>query len=154
MGAFYAFATTDFFKTRLFEPYLAANAEFAGAVLPLLGESHVHVRGAYVESLAFALQVSRGCDGTEPIALFAALILAFPAPARRKLRALALGVPALVVLNLVRVLSLFLIGVYAPTLFHVMHVDVWQLAFILAAVGLWAAWLGRAAVTGPPPADA
>jgi hypothetical protein len=35
---------------------------------------------------------------------------------------------------------LALASIHAPALFEWLHVDVWQVAFILLAVGLWAAW--------------
>ncbi|MFQ5416171.1 MAG: exosortase H [Myxococcota bacterium] len=152
MGVFYAVATTETFERRVFEPYLERSARIAGAILAALGERDVRVRSSSVESLAYGLNIARGCDGLEPTALFVALVLAFPAPFRRKLWALGFGVPALVALNLVRVVSLFLIGAYHPSLFHPMHVDVWQAVFVLTAVGFWATWLRWA---GPPgPADA
>ena len=47
----------------------------------------------------------------------------------------------LFLLNLVRIISLFLTGVYYPDLSDVMHTEVWQVVFILAAVLLWAAWI-------------
>jgi exosortase H (IPTLxxWG-CTERM-specific) len=141
MGAFYAVATTETFERRLFEPYLEGSARIVGAILASLGEEDIRIHRASIESLAWGMTVGRGCDGLEPTALFVALVLAFPAPFRRKLPALAFGVPALLALNLVRLVSLFLIGRHRPDLFHAMHVDVWQAVFVLVAIGFWAAWL-------------
>jgi exosortase/archaeosortase family protein len=47
----------------------------------------------------------------------------------------------LLILNLVRIVSLFLIGVYSPRIFALTHIDVWQALFIFLAVLLWILWL-------------
>jgi len=54
--------------------------------------------------------------------IFLASVLAYPATWKEKLLGLAVGQPVLVVLNVVRVVSLFIIGVYAPTIFRAAHV--------------------------------
>ncbi len=116
------------------------SAEASAGLLRWIGYREVTVRGASLTSPRVHLQIDRGCDGIEPTALFLALILAFPAPFRRKLPALVLGIPLLVGLNLARVASLYLVGVYYPRLFHVMHVDVWQAIFIFLAILFWVIW--------------
>ena len=47
---------------------------------------------------------------------------------------------ALAVLNLIRIVTLFLIGVYFRKFFHMMHIDVWQALFILLTISLWFLW--------------
>ena len=47
------------------------------------------------------------------------------------------------VLNLVRVISLFLVRIYSPKAFETMHLDVWQALFIFLAIVLWAVWASR-----------
>jgi exosortase/archaeosortase family protein len=97
------------------------------------------------------LRIGKGCDGLEPTALFAAAVLAFSAPILLKLPALAIGIPLLVVLNLLRIVSLYLVGVYHPALFHTIHIDVWQALFILVGsvfFGLWILWATRSRAPG------
>ncbi len=57
-----------------------------------------------------------------------------------KLLGLALGVPALLAFNMVRIVSLYYTGVYFPDAFEILHVDVWQPLFILIALLVWIAW--------------
>ncbi len=52
-----------------------------------------------------------------------------------------IGALLLLALNLVRIVSLFLIGVYSPRIFALMHIDVWQALFIFFAVLFWILWL-------------
>ena len=152
VGIYFAFASTEYFETNFFEPYLALNARVCGFVLTLLGHEGVSVVGNAVMSPVYAVTIDRGCDASAPIALYVSLILAFPIAWMSKVPALAVGVPALVLLNGVRLVTLFLIGAHYPDLFYVMHTDVWQVVFILAALGLWAGWLSWITPRMPGPA--
>lgn len=142
IGLYYAFAATELYESRIFEPYVEINADLSARILSLLGYETT-ASAISVSSPEFGLNIGKGCDGLEPTALFVAAVLAFSAPLALKLPALAIGVPLLVALNLVRIVSLFLVGIYYPDLFHVMHVDVWQVLYILVGIvffGLWLLW--------------
>ena len=64
-----------------------------------------------------------------------------PSAFRRKLPGLFIGTLVLLAVNLVRIVSLFLTGVYYPKAFDAMHADVWQILFILLAIVFWALWV-------------
>jgi exosortase/archaeosortase family protein len=68
-----------------------------------------------ISSNRFSIRIDWGCDGSEPLALFVAAVLAFPAPFRRKIPGILLGTAILAVANLARVVSLFLAGFISPT---------------------------------------
>ena len=141
MGLFYAFVIfTPFYKRDFLLSYLPFNARVSGAVLGLVGQD-ITVAGASISSPDFSVTVDPGCDGVEPIALFVCAVLAFPAPFLRKVPGIIAGTLILAILNFVRVISLFLIGVYWPRVFYIMHIDVWQAMFILFAVIFWIIWL-------------
>ena len=55
------------------------------------------------------------------------------------------GVAILMIVNLIRIITLFLTAVHWPNAFDVMHLDVWQAAFIFLAIVLWALWASWAA---------
>ena len=82
-----------------------------------------------------------GCDAVETTALFICAALAFPTSFLRKVVGIIAGAFVLAMLNLVRVVSLFLIGVHLPSIVDVMHIEVWQGLFIIFAVILWVVWL-------------
>jgi hypothetical protein len=44
------------------------------------------------------------------------------------------------IINEVRLISLFYIGIYAPAIFDTTHLLVWQSLMILFALGLWLLW--------------
>jgi exosortase/archaeosortase family protein len=139
MAAFYAISFVPWWDQALYG-YLVANAWLSNLILNVLGvdstTSEVSIR-----SSQFAVNIRRGCDAVEPSWLFASALLAFPAPLLRKIPGILVGVAALLALNLVRIVSLFLIGIYFPSLFKPAHLEIWPTAFIIAAVLLWWAWI-------------
>ena len=151
LGSYYAFAATESYETRVFQPYVAINASMAGSILAVLGYE-IDVEGDLVASPEFAVRIGKGCDGLEAMAFFVAAVLAFSSPILLKFPALLIGIPLLVGLNLVRVVSLFLVGIYYPALFHTMHVDVWQVLYILVSIVLFGLWLVWATSTRVPAA--
>jgi exosortase H (IPTLxxWG-CTERM-specific) len=88
----------------------------------------------------FAYQISRGCTGFVPAALLTAAVAAYPAAGRRKLVGLLLGVPALLAVNLARLVHLYYLGVHQPRWFEVAHRVVWEGIIVLAVLALWVAW--------------
>jgi exosortase/archaeosortase family protein len=132
-----------------FHSYLSLNARISAAALRCLG-TPARAYDLAVRSPRFGLTVAQGCDAIQPSVLFLCAVLASPVALRLKLLGLLLGVPALLVLNLVRIVTLFYTGVYYPSLFEMMHIDVWQAIFIVLALLFWITWArwakGRAAV--------
>lgn len=153
LALFYAASLAPVFKHTFFPAYLRGYAVAAHGILDLLGQ-HTQAPDTVISSARFAVDIRRGCDAVDPTALFVAAVLAFPAAWRRKLPGMAIGVLLLALLNLVRVVSLFLIGVYFPRVFELMHAEIWQTCFILAALVLWALWIRWALRSQPAPAHA
>jgi len=141
MGAFHLLFFAPFTKGTTYKSYLNANAAAAGAVLDVLGFD-VDVAGDRISSAtrSFSITVRRGCDAIQPMALFVSALVAFPASIRSKVPAIFLGLAALATLNLARIVTLYIIGLKWPKLFHLMHVDVWQAVFIFLALLLWICW--------------
>jgi exosortase/archaeosortase family protein len=84
--------------------------------------------------------------------LFAAAVLALPAVWWRKAAALVAGLAALVAFNVVRLVSLYYVGVYLPAQFEVMHIDVWpvlMIAFTVLDFYVCTRWLDREPAPGP-----
>jgi exosortase/archaeosortase family protein len=141
IGVFYAFAVfTPFYKRDFLLSYLPFNARVSGAILSILGQD-ITVTGTSISSPDFSIAVASECSGIEPIALFVCAVLAFPAHFLKKIPGIITGVLLLAILNFVRVVTLFLIGVYFPRAFLIMHLDIWQALFIFFAVMFWILWL-------------
>ena len=149
LAFFYALTLTPLLKKTLFPGYLRFNAQAGSSILNLVGQQSSTSEFS-ISSARFTVDIRRGCDAVEPTALFIAAVLAFPAAFRRKIPGVVAGVGLLALLNLVRILSLFLVGVYFPKAFAWMHGDVWQALFILLSLLLWALWVQRAIKPRPP----
>lgn len=123
-------------------PYTGLIASLAGAVLSLLGEDIV-VRGCEIASPRFTVVVYNGCNGLVTSLIFGAAVLAYPARWRARLEGLLAGLAAIQVINQVRIVSLFYVGIFLPRFFNEAHILVWQSVVILSGVCLWLLWAHR-----------
>jgi exosortase H (IPTLxxWG-CTERM-specific) len=139
------------------EPFTAAIANVSGAVLAAIGQGTT-MQGTVIRSPRFAVNIQNGCNGIEALIIYVAAVLAFPAPWKSKAIGLVFGFVAIQIVNLIRVVALFLTGVYLPKLFDSSHTVIWQTIVILAGVLLWILWANRfvpapaRAGAGPAPA--
>ena len=153
MCAFQLIMIIPYVKDTIFPAYLRINAQASGAFIGLFEDS-VRVNGHSISSPRSSLSIERGCDAIEPSALFVAGVLAFPAAIAAKIPGMLLGTVCLMVLNLVRIISLFYIRIHFPSVFEIMHVDVWQTLFVLVAILFWILWAIRAVRSVSPIPDA
>lgn len=140
MGVFYALALFTPFYERHFPYYLGFNARLSGYILGFLGQD-ITVWDTSISSPALFITIEHGCDAIEPTVLFICAVLAFPSPFSKKIAGIITGSLLLGVLNIVRIVTLFMVGTYWPRAFNVMHVDVWQGLFIFLAILFWVFWL-------------
>ncbi|UCE60088.1 MAG: archaeosortase/exosortase family protein [Phycisphaerales bacterium] len=142
LGAFNYLYYVAFVKEGHLQPYLAAVAEATGAVLRLFGtEARVH--GTSVSSSRFALGVDNGCDALQAVAFFVFAVIASPLRASLLMRigSIVLGSVLLLVINVIRIVSLYYVGAYWPSALDTMHIDVWQTIFIFLPILLWLFWV-------------
>lgn len=121
------------------DAFCAMWARIAGFALTLLGVP-ASSDGATVAASAFTATIVPACTALDVIILFGAAVLAYPASIGARLRGLLLGVAALFAINIVRIVSLILIGIHYFDLLEDAHLLVWQTAMALAAIGLWLLW--------------
>lgn len=132
------------------EPFTAGIAKVSGATLNLLGQD-VRMRDTAILGKRFSVNIKNGCNGVEAMLIFLAAVLAFPAPWKSRLWGLGLGIVAIQLVNLVRVVALYLTGAYLPKLFDTSHTVIWQTVVILCGVLLWIFWANRFAVPKSQP---
>lgn len=150
LAASFAFLAWTPVNDHVVEPFTGGIAKASGAVLRGLGQN-VTRSGTMLRSPRFAVNIKNGCNGVEAMVILLAAIVAFPAPWKARLLGLLAGAAAIQVVNLVRVVALFLTGAYLPRFFDTSHTVVWQTLVILAAVLIWILWARRVA---PRPAAA
>lgn len=148
LGGSFALISYGWVNDHVVEPFTGLVAKASGAVLGVLGQD-VQMYGTIIRSPRFAVNIRNGCNGVEAMLIFLAAVLAFPAPWRSRLVGLALGIVAIQVVNLIRVVALFLTGAYFPRFFDASHTVVWQTVVILFSVLLWIVWASRFAAPAP-----
>jgi exosortase H (IPTLxxWG-CTERM-specific) len=100
--------------------------------------------GAVVSVAGFAVEIKGNCNAVFEFVLFSAAVWAYPAPVRAKLLGTILGAIVLYAVNMLRVVSLLVVGIAAPRAFEVSHLYVWQALFLILVGTCWLVWLGRA----------
>jgi exosortase H (IPTLxxWG-CTERM-specific) len=142
------------------QPWTHALAVIATSIVTLF-DPNVVATGNVIRSTGngFAVAIEAGCNGVEATLVLLAAILAFPAPWRHKLWGIALGVVAIQLLNVVRVISLFYLGQWSFAVFEWAHLYVWQALIMLDVLVVWLVWVrrvpradGPTLPPGPPPA--
>ena len=120
-------------------PHLHQIAAVCGSLLSLLGTT-CSVQDQMIVSSRFSVSIVRGCDSLYPTAMLWAALLAYPATWKSKLIGVIGGAVVLFLLNIVRVITMFYIGVYVPSLFDMIHLYAWQALFILLTLAVWLFW--------------
>ena len=88
----------------------------------------------------FGYVVGAGCTGIVPAAVMVVAIFASPASIAARAAGLAVAVPLVLILNVVRLVHLFYLGVYAPQSFAMAHEVLWECAMVVGTVGIWWGW--------------
>jgi exosortase H (IPTLxxWG-CTERM-specific) len=140
MILFYLFWLSDFSQEKVQPVIVSVNARVSGFILNLFGMGTTS-SGGMISSPRFSVSIARGCDAIEAMALFATALITFPARWKYKLTGLLTGIALLFSLNILRIVSLFLTGIWFPSAFEMMHVEVWQVVFIVFAIALWIFWI-------------
>jgi exosortase H (IPTLxxWG-CTERM-specific) len=149
LGGGFTLISVNWVNDHVIEPFTAAIAGTSGVVLNALGQ-HVTQNGTILRSAKFAVNIRNGCNGVEAMLIFLAAVLAFPASWKSRGAGLVLGILAIQVVNLIRVVALFLTGVYFPRIFDTSHTVIWQTIVILVGVLLWIFWANRFASPASP----
>jgi exosortase H (IPTLxxWG-CTERM-specific) len=151
LGAGFSLISLNWVNDHVIEPFTGGIASASGVALNVLGQ-HVTQNGTILRNARFAVNIRNGCNGVEAMLIFLAAVLAFPASWKSRGAGLVLGILAIQVVNLIRVVALFLTGIYFPRIFDTSHTVIWQTIVILFGVLLWIFWANRFAAP-PTPAE-
>ncbi len=123
-------------------PFTRSIATVSGIIIRTV-ERDVRVAGTTITAPCFAVDIRNGCNGVEATLFVLAAVLAFPATWIRKLIGVAIGTAVIQLANLIRVVTLFLIGCRHRAWFDAFHLAVWQTAIFGLAVGFFVLWSRR-----------
>lgn len=117
-------------------------AWLAGAVVRGMGTDAV-TTGAVVRTRDFAVEIKNNCNAIYELGLYAAAVWAYPASVGAKLAGTLVGAGVLNLVNLLRVVTLLALGIFAREWFEVAHVYVWQAVFFALVALCWFGWVLR-----------
>lgn len=120
--------------------YINATAGISASILSIIGiesyaQSNIIISDEMIISLAF------GCEGSEPIVLFIAAVSAFPTNLKKKIIGGITGVFLLYVLNIIRIILLYFIGLSEAFDFDLFHVIIFPVIFIIISILFFIGWL-------------
>ena len=125
---------------RVLIPLSVGTARAVEALLSSLQIGLVREQLVISDLNGFSYQIDFACTGTIPAGLLLVAILASVAPLSHKVAGVLIGVPLTLMLNLVRLVHLFYIGVHYPLAFAWAHSPAWESVmsvFLFAFYSLW-----------------
>ena len=124
------------------QPFTAGLASTSSLLISLTGRD-ISSSGVLIHDLQtdFGVEIAAGCNGVEAMILLVAVMLAFPAPWRYRLAGIAVGLAAIQGLNLVRIISLFYLGMWYPRAFEWAHLYLWQALIMLDVLLVFLLWV-------------
>ena len=117
-------------------------AHVTSFILNLLG-NRTRVIGHTITASCFSITVVTACTGLFMTTVFLSAVVAYPARFLAKLIGLALGIVGIFTVNIVRLVSLFYVGVYWPSFLDQAHLLVWPSLLIVFSLFLWLFWAGK-----------
>ena len=119
--------------------FTARSIHFAAKLLGI--ESFV--ASSYLTVKGFSIKIIIECTGLFAVFVFLACVLAYPTDFKKKLVGISAGFLVIYFLNIIRMLCLIFIGIWAPKYFDFVHVYLWEGVFIIVAIILWMIWLDK-----------
>ena len=153
MVPFYIVFYTSFFQDKILYGWNVLNTSVASFVLNIFGAGTSAVDNTLVGG-GSAIEIYEGCDGIEPTMLLIAGIIAFPAKMRSKVRGVLFGGAFLLGVNFIRIITLYLANVHWPAGFDFLHLEFWQMFFIILAILTWIFWIRKSSPIQPKSTDA
>lgn len=129
-------------------PVCILTARSIAQILNWLGMNLQREMATLIHPSGFGYEIGFACTGVIPAGLLATAILAARGHIGARVLGAAIGAVGAWLLNLIRLVSLFYIGVFAPRFFAAAHSIVWQALTVLFVVGFFYAWKCKACARG------
>ncbi len=120
-------------------PFIAFTTNTASYLMQLSG-LNAEVSAATISLHSRILDVTLECTAIFIMAIYAALVIAYPTSKDRKIKGLLFGIPLIVAINLVRLLFAAVVAEKFPGYFDYIHDYLWRIAFIMLTAALWLFW--------------
>lgn len=137
VAAYYLFI--NLVGERFFDGYISMTSRIAAFLLSIFEES-AYSKGPIIGDLDNYVVLSFGCEGTEPIVVYLAGVLSFPALWKYRIKGAIIGLILLYTMNIIRVVVLFYIAKNYSNQFELFHITIFPVLFIFFAILSWAIW--------------
>lgn len=134
----------NFVQAHVIEPFTAFLAWLSFQLMSII-DPNVIAQGVVIlnHETSFGIEVVAGCNGVEATIILLAAIIAFRAPFSYKLWGISLGILAIHLLNIIRIVSLFYIGQWNIHAYEWAHLYIWQALILLDALIVWLVWIRK-----------
>ena len=132
--------TLYYLVSLLDDAVLEPTAQVGGWLLAAIGQD-VTVHGALIRGPATRFEIVGECTAVFPAVLLVSGMLAFPTGLRAKLFGVLLMLPVVLLLNQLRLVTLWFVQRHAPDAFDLVHVYVWQPLMVVLVLVLFVVWL-------------
>lgn len=139
VAVIFSLSRVPFLSEHVVYPYTKFITASSRAVLRLMGQD-VGGEGLMIVGRNFSILVQNVCNGLEVTAIFLATVLAFPTTWRNKLIGVALGFPAIFLINVARIAVLYILGFQIPNIFETVHRYYAQALVIILTLAVWLLW--------------
>ena len=140
MIVFYLVYLSPFFVEYIGKPILAIQAKISSFFLNILGQGTTAIDDI-ITSDEYSISIKNGCDGLETLAIMLSGIVVFPIAFRLKWPGLLYGTIALMALNFIRIVALYIVGKnFSATVFDFLHEQGGFVIFTVLGVFLWIIW--------------
>lgn len=136
---FYTVYFSDFFTENILRYIVNGQAAVSAFVLNIFG-FEVEVNNSIISSGRVVLDIKKGCDGIEPTFFFLMGVLLVPFSRKAKMVGLMAGLGVLTLLNIIRILGLFLVNTYWPEAFDFLHLHGGFTLFFIVTIIVWIFW--------------
>ena len=116
------------------------TASKVGFFLGLLGMA-VKCQAEFVSLNGYGFKVIDQCLGAYEALIFSAAVIAYPTDYRKKLWGMALGIPFLYFVNVIRLMVLGVVGTVSPGTSAFMHLYLWQIIIFLTVLLACVLWI-------------
>jgi exosortase H (IPTLxxWG-CTERM-specific) len=97
--------------------------------------------GVFVSFKGFPVEIIDECTGLFEMLIYIAAVISFSTTIRKKLIGIAIGIPAIYIFNVIRIIILLVVGAGSQKAFEFMHLYLWQVTLIIMIAAIWVGWL-------------
>ncbi len=128
--------------TAHFHPLLIRfNTYTSGRIISWFEEGMIIYKSSILSD-KFSIRVIFDCCAIEPVLIYTSAVISYPLRVKSKIIGLILGIPTLLIINIIRIISLYFFGAYYGHLvMQRMHLDVWQVLIIIISLTLFLFWI-------------